>query len=213
MIVITPTTDRELNLIDKGVEWIIGVDEVGAGCLAGPVVICATAFHKSFFIGTEWQNFKPRDSKSLSTTQREKFISEISRGEMFDFVLAESSPKRIDEINILNATHEAMMRGIQDIAKDKQASHVLIDGNKLLPNLDIRQTAVVKGDQTTYSIAFASIIAKVHRDKLMTEIDEIYPAYNFAKHKGYGTKEHINNIKINSPCEIHRRSFLKNILV
>lgn len=212
MIVVRPTISTEMNCIEDGAEYIIGVDEVGAGCLAGPVLVCAVMFDADFFRNNKWQNFQPRDSKSLSELQRQKFVEQASQlPGGFKFAFAQSSPQLIDEINILNATHSAMAQAISSLQADQNKAHVLIDGNKTIKNIGYKQTAIIKGDINSYAIAFASIMAKVERDNLMKNYDAQYPRYGFAKHKGYGTKDHFAKIADNGISPIHRRSFLKKI--
>jgi len=182
----------------QGIEFIAGVDEVGRGPLAGPVVTAAVILPKDFdVLGID-------DSKKLSPKKRD---------ELFDLIMEKAiavsigrrEHDRIDEINILNATKEAMMDAIKGLKVPAQ--HVLIDAVKL-KDLDTPQTAIIKGDAKSISIAAASIIAKVTRDREMVEMDKIYPGYDFASNKGYGTKAHYEGLAKQGPCPIHRKSFL-----
>lgn len=212
MMVTWPTINRELELIASGVEYIVGVDEVGAGSLAGPVTVCAVKIHKDFFLNGLHEKYPARDSKSLSSPQREKFFIQVLKNKEFDFSIASVSPQRIDEINILNATHEVVVEAIAKLKMhDKDKHHVLMDGNKEIRNLKSPQSFVVSGDANIFSIATASIIAKVSRDNEMRSVSEFFPEYGFAKHKGYGTKDHFKKIAEHGICPLHRRSFLKSV--
>lgn len=181
--------------------WICGIDEVGRGPLCGPVVASAVILPK------DCQILYLNDSKKLSEKKRE---------ELYDVIMAEAvavgigmaSPERIDEINILQATYEAMRQAIGSL-KVKPA--VLLNDAVTIPEVEIPQIPIIKGDAKSVSIAAASIIAKVTRDRMMVEYDRIYPGYDLASNKGYGTKVHMEALKTIGPCEIHRRSFIKNI--
>ena len=147
------------------------------------------------------------DSKQLSSKKREKLYDEIVKVAL-DYAIIEIDEKTIDEINILNATKLGMKRALESLKIKPDI--VLIDAVKI--DSDIRQENIIKGDTLSYNIAAASILAKVHRDRLMIKLSEKYPQYNFAKHKGYGTREHINALKIYGKCPIHRESFIKNFI-
>lgn len=177
---------------------IAGVDEAGRGPIAGPVVIAAAILnHKQPIAGIN-------DSKQLSTTKREKLYSEIIN-KALAYAIIEVSHQRIDEINILQAVLEGMRQAIN--ALKIRPDLCLIDGNKIPVSLDVIARACIKGDGTYASIAAASILAKVHRDKLMSELDATYPAYGFAKHKGYPTAQHLKALQDNGPCPIHRFTY------
>ena len=181
---------------------ICGVDEAGRGPLAGPVAAGAVILppdHELLYIN---------DSKKLSEKRREKLYDEIC-ADAVAWAVGIVEPGRIDEINILQATYEAMRIAISKL--DPQPA-VLINDAVTIPGVKIRQIPVVKGDAKCISIAAASILAKVTRDRIMREMDALYPAYGFAGHKGYGTKAHIEAILEHGPCPIHRASFIGKIL-
>lgn len=180
---------------------ICGIDEAGRGPLAGDVYAAAVIFDDDTVI--EGIN----DSKKLSEKKREKLYDEIiSKAKAY--CIATASVKEIEELNILNAAMLAMKRAYEGLGLETDLA--LIDGNKT-PNLTCKSAAVVKGDATSQSIAAASILAKVARDRYMLEIDEKYPEYQFSKHKGYGTKLHYEMLKKHGISEVHRPSFLKNL--
>jgi ribonuclease HII len=192
----------EKEAYSQGYKTICGVDEAGRGPLAGPVFAAAVIFPE----GTEIDGIN--DSKKLSPKKREQLCSTIKdKAEAFSIAFA--TVDEICELNILNASLLAMQRAINALAIMPEIA--LIDGNQL-PNIPIKSRAIVKGDTLSYSIAAASILAKVARDRVMTSLDLQYPAYGFAKHKGYGTAAHIELIKKYGPCPIHRKTFLKKIL-
>lgn len=182
---------------------IAGIDEAGRGPLAGPVV-CACVVMP---LEKEKMIEQVNDSKQLSSKKREKLYDEIVKVAL-DYAIIEIDEKTIDEINILNATKLGMKRALESLKIKPDI--VLIDAVKI--DSDIRQENIIKGDTLSYNIAAASILAKVHRDRLMIKLSEKYPQYNFAKHKGYGTREHINALKIYGKCPIHRESFIKNFI-
>lgn len=180
---------------------VCGVDEAGRGPLAGPV--CAAAVIMPYGIIIDGVN----DSKKLTEKKRELLFDTIKEKSLC-YGIAFSDEKEIDEVNILNATFLAMKRAVKSLKI--QPDLILVDGNRL-PDFDIPTKAIVKGDSLSHSIACASILAKVTRDRLMKELSKKYPEYGFEKHKGYGTKAHYEAIKANGICEIHRRTFLKNV--
>ncbi|MGL4538842.1 MAG: ribonuclease HII [Cetobacterium sp.] len=185
---------------------IIGVDEAGRGPLAGPVV-AAVAKLKKYDEKLE----KINDSKKLTEKVREELFDIIV--ENFDIGIGIASVDEIDEINILNATFLAMRRAIEEIEKKVKFEKILVDGNHRIREYIGEQLPVIKGDSKSLSIAAASIIAKVTRDRMMLEIAKLYPEYTFEKHKGYGTKAHREMILEKGPIDkIHRKSFLKKIL-
>ena len=187
---------------NRGFLYIGGIDEAGRGPLAGPVVASVVVFKKDTKI--EGVN----DSKKLSEQKRNELF-DIIKEQALDYGIGIVSNNEIDEINILNATYLAMNRAINCL-KNKP-DYLLIDA-ATIPNLNIAQKPIIKGDSKSISIAAASILAKVTRDSIMYEYDNIYPEYGFKSHKGYGTKEHYDAISKNGITEIHRKSFLKNIL-
>ena len=186
----------------KSFRYICGVDEAGRGPLAGPVCAAAVILRDNQII--EGVN----DSKKLSEKKREALF-DVIREEALAYSIAFATVEEIEELNILNATMLAMKRAVEGLST--KADYALIDGNKT-PNLDIPCEYVIKGDANSMSIAAASILAKVSRDRLCREYAEKYPEYGFEKHKGYGTKAHTEAILKYGPCEIHRLSFLKKIL-
>lgn len=190
----------ENQSIANGYQIICGVDEAGRGPLAGPVCAAAVVLPKGCII--EGVN----DSKKLSEKKRELLYDRII-AEAEDYSIATATAKEIDEINILQATFLAMQRAIDGLKI--KPDYALIDGNRL-PNLDIHAEAIIKGDGRSASIAAASILAKVTRDRYMLKMAEKYPEYKFEKHKGYGTKLHYEMLDAYGPCEIHRQSFLKS---
>ncbi len=192
----------ENKYISQGKNLICGVDEAGRGPLAGPVCAAAVIMPEGLIIESV------NDSKKLTAKKREKLF-DIIKNEAICYSVAFVSASEIDEINILNATHLAMTRAVEGLEKAPEV--VLVDGNSL-PKWYYNSEAIVKGDAVCHSIACASILAKVSRDRLMLLEAEKYPQYSFEKHKGYGTKVHTQAIKEYGPCPIHRKTFLKKIL-
>ncbi len=186
----------------EGYGLIAGIDEVGRGPLAGPVMAGAVILPKDHPI------LYLNDSKKLTEKKREE-LYEVIMKEAVAVGIGMASEQRIDEINILNATYEAMREAIGKLAPQP---NILLNDAVKIPGVSIRQVPIIKGDAKSASIAAASIVAKVTRDRLMAEYEKIYPGYGFAKNKGYGTAEHIAAIKEMGPCPIHRRSFIKNFI-
>lgn len=180
---------------------ICGIDEVGRGPLAGPVTACAV------ILDPQKEILYLNDSKKLSEKKREELYEEIMEKAVC-VAVGEADWKRIDEINILQADYEAMREAIGRLAVKPD---VLLNDAVTIPGVDIRQIPIVHGDAKSASIAAASIIAKVTRDRKMLEYDRLYPEYGFASNKGYGTKEHLLALKKYGPTPIHRKSFLKNL--
>jgi ribonuclease HII len=178
---------------------VCGIDEAGRGPFAGPVVAGAV------ILPPDCQILYLNDSMKLSAKKREALFDEIQE-KAVAFGLGYATPARIDEINILNATYEAMREAINALAV---APQVLLNDAVTIPAVDIQQVPIVGGDGQSVSIAAASIIAMVTRDRLMREYDAVFPGYGFAAHKGYGTAAHIAALKELGPCPIHRRSFIK----
>ena len=179
---------------------ICGVDEAGRGPLAGPVAAGAVVLPKDCRI------LYLNDSKKLSPKRREALFLEIKE-KAVAWSVGLAAPARIDEINILQATYEAMREAVNGLSVKPQ---VLLNDAVTIPGLDMIQVPIVKGDAKSLSIAAASILAKVTRDHMMEEYDELYPGYGFGAHKGYGTAAHIEALRRLGPCPIHRRSFIKN---
>ena len=181
---------------------ICGIDEAGRGPFAGPVVAGAVILPKGLTI--EGLN----DSKQVSAKKREELYDEIKE-KAVSVGIGMSSPARIDEINILQATYEAMREAISKLEVTPQ---ILLNDAVTIPDVIIPQVPIIKGDAKSISIGAASIMAKVYRDHMMEEYDKVFPGYDFASNKGYGSKEHIEALHRLGPCPIHRCSFLKNIL-
>jgi len=178
----------------------VGLDEVGRGPLAGPVVAAAVLLiHNSKFLIP-----KLRDSKKLTPKKREEFYKLIIKNPQIKWGIGKVSEKVIDKINILEATKLAMIRAIKNL--ERKPDFLIIDGNFKL-NLPIPQKSIVKADEKVFSVALASIIAKVKRDHLMRNLAKKYSKYGFEKHKGYGTLQHRTLLKKHGPCSIHRKSF------
>lgn len=204
-----PHKTLERKLFRDGYRFVLGVDEVGMGCLAGPVVVCAVLFGRKFFKKTHKKLHWLRDSKLLLPHQREKFVSELLKEKGLKFQTARCLPKTIDKINIYQSARLAMRRAIKAL----NAKHyllnaiVLVDGKTEIAGLKIPQMAIVKGDRKVFAIACASLIAKVARDKMMKKYAKKFPNYGFERHKGYGTKLHQAQLATFGPCKLHRRSF------
>ncbi len=197
---------ESLKVYEKQYEtfgYVCGIDEVGRGPLAGPVVAGAVILPK------DCQILYLNDSKQLSEKKREELYEVIIR-EAVAYGLGFSTPERIDEINILQATYEAMREAI---SKLQVLPDILLNDAVTIPEVTIRQIPIIKGDAKSVSIAAASIIAKVTRDRLMVQYDSIYPEYGFASNKGYGAAAHIEALKKYGPTPIHRKSFIKNFVL
>ncbi len=197
-----PDFSYETEAHKKGYNTVCGVDEAGRGPLAGPV--CAAAVILPDGLELDGLN----DSKKLSEKKREILYDLIIKNATA-YSVCYGTLEEIEEFNILNATFLAMNRAIESLPI--KPDYCLIDGNRVPKNIKLPCETVVKGDAKSASIAAASILAKVTRDRLMLKYDEKYPEYNFKKHKGYGTKEHYEAINKHGVCEIHRLSFLKNV--
>ena len=225
-----PNKRLERKLFKSGYQLIYAVDEVGVGCLAGPVVACAVAVTDAFYKKYKKNLRGVRDSKLLQAKQREKLSAELLKEKDLAYAIALSTPRTIDKLNIYNAARLAMKRAIikltgswpdtpHECSTSLRAPEgpsratpflktiVLVDGKNKIKGLDIEQAAIVKGDRKVFAIACASIIAKVFRDKLMAKYAKKYPGYGFEKHKGYGTKYHQVQLASLGPCTIHRKSF------
>ena len=203
----------EEGLYSQGVTSIAGIDEAGRGPLAGPVVLACVVMPKESMI--EGVN----DSKKVAEKKREKLYEEIIN-EAIAYGVGIISQEEIDRINILNATKEGLTTAIKEMEKDLKEKQrgfekpdiILVDALTKIDTDHIPYRSIIKGDAKSYSIAAASIIAKVTRDRIMRQWAEVYPMYGFEKHKGYGTAAHIAAIKEYGLCPLHRRSFLKNIV-
>jgi len=193
--------EKEWHL--KGMQYIAGIDEAGRGPLAGPVVVASVIMPADSMI--EGVN----DSKKVSETKRELLYDKIIE-EAISYGVAIIDQKEIDTINILNATKEGLTKCILDLSVKPEL--ILVDALTGIDTCGIPYQSIIKGDAKAYSIAAASIIAKVTRDRIMREWDEVYPQYGFAKHKGYGTAMHMQAIREYGITPLHRKSFLKNIV-
>ena len=203
----------EEDFYSKGVTSIAGIDEAGRGPLAGPVVVACVVMPRDSMI--EGVN----DSKKVSEKKREKLYEQITK-EALGFGVGIISQEEIDRINILNATKEGLTSAIKEMEKDLQEKQrgfekpeiILVDALTRIDTDHIPYKSIIKGDAKSYSIAAASIVAKVTRDRIMRAWDEVYPMYGFERHKGYGTAAHIAAIKEYGLFPLHRRSFVKNIV-
>ena len=193
----------ENKLYSEGLKYIAGIDEAGRGPLAGPVVVGIAIMKPDSFI--EGVN----DSKKISEKKRELLYEQITN-EAIDWSVGIVDQNEIDEINILNATKKALHMAITNLKI--KPDRILVDALEHIDTCGIPYTSIIKGDAKVYSISTASIIAKVTRDRMMKEYDEIYPEYGFAGHKGYGTAKHIQAIKAYGPCPLHRKTFIKNFI-
>ncbi len=193
----------EEQLYSENIKLIAGIDEAGRGPLAGPVVVGIVIMPKDSMI--EGIN----DSKKISEKKREKLYEQIKE-EAIAWSVGIADQNEIDEINILNATKLALTRAVEAIKVKPDL--ILVDALTNINTKGIPYKSIIKGDSKEYSIASASIIAKVTRDRMMREYDEIYPQYGFSGHKGYGTAKHIAAIKEYGPCILHRKSFIKNFI-
>ena len=195
----------ERELLARGCEAIAGVDEAGRGPLAGPVVAAAVIFPPTWI-----ENGLPRtlwglnDSKQLSPEERDLYFAKLTRFAEVRYGIASSDNTLIDEINILQATFRAMNDALAQLSP--APTHVLVDGNQR-SSVHWAQTPIIEGDAKSYSIAAASVLAKVTRDRMMVEFDRQWPMYAFAEHKGYGTEKHLLALAQHGPCPLHRRSF------
>lgn len=191
----------ERKFLSEGKKYVAGVDEVGRGPLAGPVVCCAVIMplnDNDIIEGVD-------DSKKLSESKREK-LAALIREKAIAVSVAEVPPEEIDEINILNAVKKCMTAAVNGLTAKPDIT--IVDGCDL--KLGFNAEYVVKGDLKSYTVGCASIVAKVYRDEMMKKLAEKFPAYGFEKHKGYGTAAHIKAIKENGPCSLHRKTFIKN---
>ena len=195
-------TMKQYEYANEQYGYVCGIDEVGRGPFAGPVVACAVIL--------------PSNSKILYLNDSKK-LSEKKREELYDVIMKEAiavgigmrDAARIDEINILQATYEAMRDAIGNLAVQPD---VLLNDAVTIPGVDIKQVPIIKGDAKSVSIAAASIVAKVTRDRMMVEYDKEYPGYDLASNKGYGTQKHIEALQTQGPTPIHRRSFIGNFI-
>ena len=198
----------ERERLQNGDLRISGVDEAGRGPLAGPVVVAAVMFPVNWI-----QNGLPseleglNDSKAISEKRRDRFFEYLTESSELSQAIEIVEPEEIDTVNILQGTHNGMVRSLRRLAEGTEdVDHVLVDGLRV-NSITQAQTPIVKGDSKSYSIAAASVLAKVTRDRIMIAADQTYPGYGFAKHKGYPTPAHLEALKQLGPCAIHRKSF------
>ena len=194
----TCSLEIENQCRESGATWIAGIDEAGRGPLAGPLFVAAVILPPDFHSQTL------TDSKALTSRGRERLFEEILGNKDIIHSVIEIAPAEIDRLNILQATRQGMRRAVLSLSQ--RPDHALIDGLPV-PDFPVPQTAIVKGDGKSFSIAAASILAKVSRDERMKELDEQYPQYAFAAHKGYGTTLHLERLRLHGPSPIHRLSF------
>ncbi|MFA5080418.1 MAG: ribonuclease HII [Candidatus Paceibacterota bacterium] len=195
---------EEIKLNKKGYKSVAGIDEAGRGPLAGPVVASAVLitnwnFNKELLSGI-------KDSKKLSEKKREYLFEIIIATKQIKWGIGIIDEKKIDEVNIFQATKLAMAKAVENLSSKQRPDFLIIDGNSTI-NFKVEQKAIVKADDKIFSCSTASIIAKVTRDRMMYEYAKKYPEYQFEKHKGYGTKIHMEAIKKFGPCDIHRKTF------
>jgi ribonuclease HII len=196
---------HEMALAEEGVTRIAGVDEAGRGPLAGPVFAAAVIFPVEWILGAFPKPLRAvNDSKQLPPEMRERLFAELVCRPEVCYAITQVDGQMIDQINILRATHRAMNMALAQLRPAPE--HVLVDG-LAVKSMSFPQTAIISGDALSFSIAAASILAKVSRDRLMVQLDQTYPGYGFAQHKGYGTAEHFAAIKVLGACPIHRQSF------
>ena len=188
---------------EKNLQYICGIDEAGRGPLAGPVVVAACIMPRNSMIQGV------NDSKKVSEKKREELF-EIITNEAISYGVGIIDQKEIDRINILNATKEGLTMAVKEL--NPRPDLIIVDALTKIDTDGIPYESIIKGDAKCYSISCASIIAKVTRDRIMREWDQVYPQYGFIKHKGYGTAAHINAIKEYGPCPIHRKSFIKHFI-
>lgn len=193
---------HEYENLYKDYQYIGGIDEVGRGPFAGPVVACCVIMPKNCNI------LYVNDSKKVSEKRREELF-DIIREQAVSIGIGIRDNERIDEINILEATYEAMQDAIANM---KVKPDILLNDAVTIPKVDIKQVPIIKGDAQSFTIACASIVAKVTRDRMMCEYDSVYPGYDFASNKGYGSARHIAGLKELGPTPIHRRSFIHNYI-
>lgn len=195
----------ERELWSRGFTRVAGVDEAGRGPLAGPIVAAGVVLpHAWSGAGFDERLRDLNDSKQLTERQREAFFAILTSNSEIRYAIAVVDAETIDRINILQATHRAMNAALARLRP--QPEHVLVDGRPV-KSMSLPNTALVKGDARSYSIAAASVLAKVTRDRLMLAFDAQFPGYGFAEHKGYGTPQHVAALADRGPCPIHRRSF------
>ena len=212
-----PNFNEEEKLWKQGLNYVIGLDEAGRGPLAGPVVASAVCLDylklKNLKLFENWklkiENLGVRDSKKLSPKMREVLYRELTSDKFLRWGIGVVWEDIIDKLNILEATKLAMKMAVDDVCKKygKEAEFLIIDGNFILPDMNISQKSIISADSKVFSCSASGIIAKVSRDNIMKDMHLKYPDYGFEKHKGYGTKAHMEALEKLGPCKIHRKSF------
>jgi ribonuclease HII len=207
-MVTLPTKSVERTLLAQGHGCIVALDEVGMGCLAGPVVVCATLFRPKFF-AARWRQLEYlRDSKLLQAKAREAFALELAAHRHVRHAIAVVHPKEIDKLNIYQASLVGMRRAVQRLGvRAGDRPFVLLDGRGRISGIPWPQRAIVKGDRKVFAIAAASVLAKTFRDAMMVRYAKKYPGYGLEVHKGYATKFHRDRLRELGPCRLHRHSF------
>lgn len=206
-----PHKTLERSLFRAGYPCVIGVDEVGMGCLAGPVTVCAVLLTPSFYRRRHRNLQWLRDSKMLRPHQRTMYARRLMAEPLLKYRVVSASPATIDRMNIYQAARHAMRRAIRGVTMRHQRGMVLVDGRGRIEGIRQDQTPVVKGDRKVFAIACASIIAKVYRDALMERMAKRYPGYGLEIHKGYATKLHRARLAELGPSPLHRRSFRSTV--
>ena len=201
-----PHKTLERQLLNSGFDSVIGVDEVGVACLAGPVTVCAVRLGPDFYGRTHRSLAWLRDSKMLLPNQRQKYANELMVHPLLEYRIVSARPTTIDKMNIYQAARYAMRRAIRSLSGQGKCM-VLVDGNTPVKGISAEQMSIVKGDRKVFAIACASIIAKVHRDAYMMRQSKRYPEFGFERHKGYPTKYHYERLAEHGPTSLHRRSF------
>ncbi len=198
--------EKEKSLFAQGIKLIAGIDEAGRGPLAGPVVAAVAVLNSEILAdAAKMEKLSGiNDSKKITAKKRD-LLFDLVRENFFEVGVGVVDHETIDRVNILQATFLAMKMAVGQLKQ--KPDYLMVDGKFIIPNSSFRQEAVIDGDALVFSIAAASIIAKVTRDRLMEEYDKRFPAYGFAKHAGYGTKAHIEALKRFGPCTIHRKTF------
>jgi ribonuclease HII len=195
---------EEQNLFKAGFKYIGGIDEAGRGPLAGPVVAVCVVLDKDFSLKKNEKLMLVNDSKKLTEKRREELFKIIYE-EFYEVGIGICEHTTIDRINILQASFLAMKKALGGLRQ--KPDFLILDGRFPIPNISLKQKAIRRGDESVFSIAAASVIAKVTRDRIMKEMNELYPQYGFSQHKGYGTKFHFDRLLKYGPCPIHRKSF------
>lgn len=202
-----PSKTLERELFRSGYRHLVAVDEVGMGCLAGPVTVCAVHVTPAFYRKQNRALTWLRDSKMLQARQRERYAHQLCSTSLLRHRIASVRPRTIDRMNVYQAARMAMHRAVARLDFEPDRTLVLVDGNKPIRGLGLDQLTVVQGDRSVFAIACASILAKVHRDAHMARQAARYPGYGFERHVGYGTAYHRACIQERGPCPIHRKTF------